>query len=232
VVEKTISGDHPGLIPGEYVMLSVSDNGKGMDSETLAHLFEPFYTTKEMDKGTGLGLATIYGVVKQNNGTIEVASQLGRGATFSVYLPRVEAQAAPVVIPDVKVLETPRGRAETLLLVEDEEALLDLEKDILEGLGYKVLAASRPADALRLAQEHGGEIELLITDVVMPGMNGRALAEKLYAIKPGLKCLFMSGYTADIITNHGVLPEGINFIQKPFSLNEFGVRVRQAIENK
>ncbi|MEI7990361.1 MAG: PAS domain S-box protein, partial [Chloroflexota bacterium] len=200
--------EYADLTPGEYVLLEVSDNGSGMDSETLTHIFEPFYTTKDVGKGTGLGLATVFGIVKQNNGYIYVYSEPGQGTTFKIYLHRSESEAVPVVFGQKE--ETASGGMETVLIVEDEEALLELGKDTLEALGYTVLIASTPDQALHIAEEHaGGGIQLLITDVVMPGMNGRKLAEKVKAICPGLACLFMSGYTADIIANNGVLDEDV-----------------------
>ena len=217
------------LTPGEYVLLEVSDNGFGMNSETLTHIFEPFYTTKDVGKGTGLGLATVFGIVKQNNGYIYVYSEPGQGTTFKIYLPRSESEAVPVVFGQKE--ETASGGMETVLIVEDEEALLELGKDTLEALGYTVLIASTPDQALHIAQEHAGEgIQLLITDVVMPGMNGRKLAEKVKAICPGLACLFMSGYTADIIANNGVLDEDVYFIQKPFPLNDLAIKVHQVLK--
>jgi signal transduction histidine kinase/DNA-binding response OmpR family regulator len=228
VIDKAASSARPGLAAGEYAMLAVSDSGSGMDRETLAHLFEPFFTTKETGKGTGLGLATVYGIIRQNNGYIDVRSEPGRGTTFRVYLPRVDAEVTPAIVSET--VETPRGKAELVLIVEDVEALLELAQETLEERGYMVLAASSPAEALRLAQENAGKISLLITDVVMPEMNGRVLSEKLNAIQPGLKCLFMSGYTADIISDHGVLPEGVFFIQKPFLLEDLAARVYEALK--
>ena len=216
------------LTPGEYVLLTVRDNGGGMDRETLANIFEPFYTTKEVGKGSGMGLATVYGIVKQNMGNIYVYSEPGQGTTFKIYLPRAEAEAAPSIT--VEKEETTVCGTETVLLVEDEESLLDLLKDTLEELGYFVLAANTPNDALRLAKEHHGEIRLLISDVVMPGMNGQVLAEQVKVICPRLKCLFMSGHTSDIIAKHGVLEEDIHFIQKPFPLNDLAVKVRQTLK--
>ncbi|MEI7990761.1 MAG: response regulator, partial [Chloroflexota bacterium] len=215
------------LLPGEYVLLAVSDNGSGMDQETLSHLFEPFFTTKEVGKGTGLGLATVYGIVKQNNGFINVYSDIGKGTTFKIYLPRCVTQ--PASIPAVFQETAPPKGQETILIVEDEESLLEIVKDTLEDLGYTVMAANTASLALRLAEEHAKDIRLLITDVVMPEMDGRKLAEKIRSIQPDIKCLFMSGYTADIIANHGILDEGVFFIQKPFPLNTLAVKVRQAL---
>jgi len=227
IIDQVFSDKHSELSPGEYVMLRISDNGIGMDEETRTHLFEPFFTTKEVGRGTGLGLATVYGIVKQNQGSIEVDSQPGQGTTITIYLPHTIAEPSPVPVPNATKLT--RGTSEIILVVEDEESLLDLVKDILEELGYQVLSASNPTQALHIAKERGSEIRLLVTDVVMPGMNGRVLAEQINAFQPELKCLFMSGYTDDIIADHGVLPEGLFFIQKPFLLDEFAQKVCEAL---
>ena len=219
---------NPGFLPGEYLRLAVSDNGSGMDKETLAHIFEPFFTTKAPGKGTGLGLATIYGIVKQNNGFINVYSEPGEGTTFKVYLPRAEGEGADNGM-EVEVA-APRGGTETVLVVEDEAAILELAQESLEHLGYKVLTAKSPEEAMRRSQEQVGPIHLLITDVVMPQMNGRQLAERLTSARPGMKCLYMSGYTADIIAHRGVLEEGVRFIAKPFSLSVLAVKVREVLD--
>ncbi len=220
--------DHLDFIPGEYVMLAVSDNGCGMDRETREHLFEPFFTTKGMGKGTGLGLSTVYGIVKQNNGFINVYSEPGKGSTFRVYLPRNTEGAVSAAAPARR--EASRGHGETILLVEDEQAFLNMGKAMLERLGYRVLAAANPAVAMEMAAEHAGEVRLVITDVVMPDMNGRDLADRLNALHPNLKCLYMSGYTANAIAHRGVLDEGVRFIQKPFSFEELATKVREALE--
>jgi PAS domain S-box-containing protein len=220
--------DHLGAIPGEYVLLAVSDDGCGMDKEILAKLFEPFFTTKEVGKGTGLGLATVYGIVKQNGGFINVYSEPGQGTTFRIYLPLHTAKPAQAMTSDAMTADA-RGN-ETILLVEDEPMILDMTSTMLKQRGYKVLAAATPGDALRLAREHAGEIHLLMTDVVMPEMNGRDLARNLLSLYPNLRCLFMSGYTANVIAHHGVLDEGVHFIQKPFSLGDLGKKVREVME--
>jgi len=218
---------HLGSRPGNYVMLAVSDNGSGMDKETLSHLFEPFFTTKGVGKGTGLGTATVFGIVKQNDGFINVYSEIGIGTTFSVYLPRFEAsEETSQAAKETPAL--PRG-TETVLVVDDEAKLLVLTRQLLEELGYTVLTASGPKEVIRLYQERGKEIDLLISDVVMPQMNGRELVQRISATKVGLKYLFMSGYTADVITNHGVLDEGVNFIQKPFSIQQLALKVREVL---
>jgi len=220
--------EHAGSFPGDYVALSLSDSGCGMDEETLGKVFEPFFTTKEVGKGTGLGLSTVYGIVKQNNGFIDVKSEPGQGATFRIYLPRTDTPAIEKqpVRPQKKKL----NGSETVLLVEDEESILALGKTILERYGYAVLASQSPSEALRIAREHPGPIHLVITDVVMPAMNGKDMMEKLHALKPGLKCVFMSGYTADIIADHGVLDKGIDFLQKPFSVETLTKRVREVLD--
>ncbi len=219
---------HADFAPGEYVMLAVSDNGSGMDAETMAHLFEPFFTTKEMGKGTGLGLATIYGIVKQNSGFINVYSEPGQGTTFKVYLPRHGGNAPPT--PKEDMAGSMAHGNETILLVEDEPMILDMTKTMLELHGYKVLPAATPGEAIRLAQEHAGDLHLLMTDVVMPEMNGRDLARNLLSLYPKLKCLFMSGYTANVIAHQGVLDEGVHFIQKPFSINDLAAKIREALD--
>ncbi|MFI5380950.1 MAG: ATP-binding protein, partial [Tepidisphaerales bacterium] len=220
---------HAGLLPGEYVTLTVSDTGSGMDRETQSHLFEPFFTTKGVGAGTGLGLATVYGIVKQNNGWINVDSKLGRGTTFTIYLPRHVNKAGPT-LSDGATQSVVRGH-ETILLVEDESLILTMTTTMLQKQGYTVLAAGTPGEAIRLAREHAGEIHLLMTDVVMPEMNGRDLARNLLSLYPGLKRLFMSGYTADVIAHHGVLDEGVYFMQKPFSMSRLSVKVRQALDH-
>ncbi|MDP3478591.1 MAG: PocR ligand-binding domain-containing protein [Desulfoprunum sp.] len=222
--------DHIGFIPGSYVMLSISDDGCGMDPEVQEHIFEPFFTTKGVGQGTGLGLATIYGIVKQNGGFIYVYSEPGQGTTLRIYLPKHVGKA---LTPDRENLAEMEQRGqETILLVEDEPSILHLGKRMLEKLGYRVLAAATPGEALRLAEQNSGEIHLLLTDVVMPEMNGRDLARRLLSLYPDLKRLFMSGYTANVIAHHGVLDEGVHFIQKPFSKTELSVKVREALEKR
>jgi two-component system, cell cycle sensor histidine kinase and response regulator CckA len=220
--------DHAGFIPGEFVMLAVSDDGCGMDKKLLDHIFEPFFTTKEVDKGTGLGLSTVYGIVKQNNGFINVYSEPGSGTAIRVYLPR--HQGRPVEIREESPGEIPSGHGETILLVEDDLSILELTRRILHGLGYTVLAGSTPVEAIKLAEQTSGGIDLLLTDVIMPQMNGRELSERLQFLYPDLKCLFMSGYTADAIAHHGVLEDDIHFIQKPFSRGDLATIVRKVLD--
>ena len=220
---------HAGVLPGEYVMLAVSDNGCGMDAETLSLVFEPFFTTKEMGKGTGLGLATIHGIVKQNNGFINCYSEPGQGTSFKIYLPRYIAATSQA--PSAKVAQPAATGLETILLVEDEPSILSMSAAMLNRLGYTVLAANTPAEALQLAQDHAGGIDLLMTDVVMPEMNGRDLAKKLLTLYPDLKCLFMSGYTANVIAHHGVLDEGVHFLQKPFLKKNLAAKLRETLDD-
>jgi PAS domain S-box-containing protein len=229
-LDETYCAQHAGFVPGEYVRLAVSDDGCGMDSETLAHLFEPFFTTKGVGRGTGLGLATLYGVVKQNQGFVTVYSEPGQGTTFTLYWPRHRGQAAPAVLAGPA--EPARRGHETVLLVEDEPALLHLGTMMLEKLGYRVLAAGTPGEAIRLAEEHAGAIHLLMTDVVMPEMNGRDLARRLLSLYPNLKRLFMSGYPASVIAPHGVLDDGVHFLQKPFAKRELAAKIREALEQE
>lgn len=219
---------HAGYLPGQYVLLSVSDDGCGMDKEVLGHLFEPFFTTKPVGQGTGLGLATVYGIVKQNRGFINVYSEPKHGTTFNVYFPR-HADIAEQIRNEIPAQPVGRGH-ETILLVEDEPSILQIAKRALGMLGYTVLAAATPGEAIRLAEEHPGKIHLLMTDVVMPEMNGRDLAKRLLALDPAIKRLFMSGYTADVIAHQGVLEEGINFIQKPFSMQDLAGKIRATLD--
>ncbi len=219
---------HTEATPGAYVFLVVSDNGCGMDKATMAQVFEPFFTTKCLGHGTGLGLATVYGIVKQNNGSVHVHSEVGKGTTFKIYLPQVESEA--VAAPGTGSAEAPKGRGETILLAEDEKSLRVTCGLFLEALGYKVLRAETPAEALRLADQHPGDIHLLLTDVVMPGMDGRQLALGISAVKPGIKVLFMSGYTADVIAQRGVLEQSLDFIGKPFKRDELARRVREILD--
>ncbi|MCE5272892.1 PAS domain S-box protein [bacterium] len=220
---------HTGFEPGQYVMLVVSDNGSGIEKDILSKIFDPFFTTKEMGKGTGLGLSMVYGAVKQNRGFINVYSETGYGTTFKIYLPRHDGLSVQILIEETALLSL-RGQ-ETILLVEDHPGLLRMINEMLERQGYTVLVAGTPGEALRLASEHAGKIHLVMTDVIMPEMNGRELARKLLLLHPDTKCLFASGYTADVITSKGVLDEGVKFIQKPFSLIDLATKVREALDN-
>jgi two-component system, cell cycle sensor histidine kinase and response regulator CckA len=230
VFDEDYCAVHPGYAPGKYVMLAVSDNGSGMDKELLIQIFEPFFTTKETGKGTGLGLSTVYGIVKQNKGFINVYSEPGHGTTFRIYLPRHESSYADA---NMENREEPDARGhETILLVEDEQAILKMTAIMLEKQGYRVLPASLPDEAILLAKKYKGDIHLVMTDVVMPNMNGKELVESLLSLYPKLKSLYMSGYTADAIARHGVLNPGINFIMKPFTMKTLAATVRKALDGK
>lgn len=226
-LDETYCASHEGFVPGDYVMLAVSDTGIGMDKETQEKIFEPFFTTKEAGKGTGLGLSMVYGIVKQNGGFINVYSESGRGTTFKIYLPRFEGEA------DQKTAERDESGlvgTETILVVEDEGQILNLVKTVLEGFGYNVLTAQRPSEAVSKCKDFGDIIHLLITDVVMPEMNGKELGRQIERLKPGIKMLFMSGYTANVIAHSGIVSDGINFIQKPFSLNGLAKKIREILD--
>jgi PAS domain S-box-containing protein len=212
---------------GSYVMLSVSDNGCGMDAETQARIFEPFFTTKDLGKGTGLGLSTVYGIVKQSEGTIWVYSEVGRGTTFKIYLPRADESVAPA--DNARANLVPGGH-ETILLVEDEEIVRALAREILETQGYEVLTATNGEEGLRVCHQFGGRIDLLITDVVMPNMSGRELAENVAGLRPETRILYMSGFTDDAIVRHGVLDDGVSFIQKPFSPDALAMKARSVLD--
>jgi len=226
--DEVYCAQHSGFVPGDFVQLAVSDNGCGMDREILGKIFEPFYTTKELGKGTGLGLATVYGIVKQNNGFINVYSEPNQGTTFKVYLPwySVLPEQTEVTAPPLPKAQ----KGETILLVEDEPAYLDIAQEMLESFGYQVLVAATPGEALQIAKEQAEAIHLLMTDVIMPGMNGRDLVQKMSDLSPELRHLFMSGYTSDVIAHHGVLDAGVNYIQKPFSLRDLADKVREALD--
>ncbi len=226
-IDKVPTAAGPGLTAGEYVLISVRDTGSGMSKDVLDKIFEPFFTTKRVGKGTGLGLPTVYGIVKQNDGFIHVYSEPDKGTTFRIYLLRHMGKAEQVRREGPQ--EPAMRGQETVLVVEDEPALLKLSKLMLENQGYRVLAASTPGEAIRLAGEYTGEIHLLMTDVVMPEMNGRDLAKTLLSLNPYLKCLFASGYTANVIAHHGVLDEVCHFIQKPFSRKDLAAKVREAL---
>lgn len=228
--DKEYCATHLGFIPGEFVLLAVSDDGSGMDKETMSHVFEPFFTTKGIGEGTGLGLAMVYGIVKQNNGFINIYSEPGHGTTFKIYLPRHEGTDSQIPVEGAaKPLS--RGQ-ESILLVEDEANILKITTVLLEKLGYKVFPAKTPGEAINLSRQHADEIDMLMTDVVMPEMNGRDLSKKLLGICPQMKCLYMSGYTANVIAHHGVLDENIHFISKPFSLPALASKVRDVLDKQ
>jgi PAS domain S-box-containing protein len=228
-VEEGAEAGHPGARPGPHVTLSVRDEGCGMDEHTLAHLFEPFFTTKSAGKGTGLGLSTVYGIVQRAGGHIRVASAPSQGSTFTVYLPRVEEPVMVGAEPERAPGDALHG-AETVLVVEDEDAVRSMVREALEARGYRVLVARNGVEALDLAGRYGDYIDLLITDVVMPQMNGAELAQRLERVRPGLRVLFVSGYTDDAVIRHGVLEARTAFLQKPFSLDVLARTVREVIE--
>jgi PAS domain S-box-containing protein len=227
-LDEAFASSHAAVTPGPYVMLAVSDTGTGMEARVRAHVFEPFFTTKERGKGTGLGLATVYGIVKQSDGNIWVYSQPGVGTTFKIYLPRVD------VVPESRpqaAAPGPRVRgSETILLVEDEDAVRSLVRGLLEKEGYQVLEASRPSEALALNEQHEGRIHLILSDVVMPQMNGPQLAEKLVSMRPDTRVLYMSGYTDNAIIHYDILDQGTPFLQKPFSHETLAHKVREVLD--
>jgi PAS domain S-box-containing protein len=226
-LDEAFVRQHRGAAPGPHVVLSVSDTGCGMDAETLAHVFEPFFTTKPEGKGTGLGLSTVYGIIEQSGGSIRVSSEAGRGTSFRCYLPRVEAAPAA---PQGAVAPLEHAPAhETVLLVEDEASLRELAREVLEAGGYTVLEAANGAEALALAERHNGDIHLLVTDVVMPRLGGRAVAERLASLRPRLRVLYLSGYTDDAVLQQGVVAEDVAFLQKPFTPDNLLGRVRQVL---
>ena len=233
VLDENYCSKHPDIHPGSYVLLAVSDTGHGMSEETQKRIFEPFFTTKELGKGTGLGLSTTFGIVKQSGGNIEVHSELEIGTTFKTYLPLVDRpdgdeRIEPLEITSVEGVEG----AETLLLVEDDKELRKLTKRLLSKLGYTVFAAGDGKEALDLISNSKTNFELLITDVIMPNMNGRVLAENVKNRIPEMKVLYVSGYTDDIIAPHGVLDRGVCFLPKPFTLQSLAQKVRSVLDGR
>jgi CheY-like chemotaxis protein len=219
---------HPGATSGAYVQLRVRDTGVGMDAETRAHLFEPFFTTKAVGKGTGLGLATVYGIVKQSGGYIGVESEPGRGTVFAILLPQTSGTPQPAVSPEAG--PQPARGTETILLVEDEESVRALSDRALNTLGYSVLAAPNGWEALGVAERHRGTIHMVLTDVVMPGLSGRELVRQLAAFRPGIAVLYISGYSEEAIAQHGVLDPGTAFLQKPFTPDRLASKVREVLD--
>jgi len=215
------------LPPGDYTRVAVSDNGSGMDADTQSKIFEPFFSTKEKDRGTGLGLSTVYGIVKQSDGYITVSSEIDSGTTFMIYFPREKAKAEPIL--ESTVTEHPRG-SETVLLVEDEDLVRTLSVRILERQGYRVLTATNGEAAIKLCRNVQGMVDLLLTDVIMPRMNGRELFNALQEQKPKLKVLYMSGHTDDVVARHGILEPGTNFLSKPFTIRDISRAVRRALD--
>jgi CheY-like chemotaxis protein len=222
-------GRYPELKPGDYVMLAVTDTGTGMSGEVRARVFEPFFSTKGVGQGTGLGLSSCYGIVKQSGGHISVYSEQGRGTTFKIYLPRVESQH-PIPVPQLESPGMPRGM-ETILLVEDDPALREMAATLLRRLGYAVFAAANGVEALSLKHERtSGHIDLLFTDVVMPHMSGRELADRVRALYPHTKILFTSAYTESAIVHQGVLNQGVTLLQKPFTPSALAHKVREVLD--
>ncbi len=227
-VEDGLERHHLGVPPGPYVLVSVSDSGAGMDRETLQHIFEPFFTTKERGKGTGLGLATVYGIVNQSGGNVSAESEPGRGATFKIYLPRIRPSGAPAA--HFTALEASRKGSETILVVEDESSVRMVAVAGLRKAGYRVLEATDGEEALRIAERHDGPIDLVLTDVLMPGIHGPALVKRLNERRRGLRALFMSGHADDALLHHGVLEGGLAFLEKPFTREELAKKVREVLD--
>jgi CheY-like chemotaxis protein len=219
---------HPGFVCGDFAMVVISDNGSGMDKATQDKVFDPFFTTKGLGRGTGLGLSTVYGIVKQNDGFINVYSEMELGTTFRIYLPRYRGDEIEEESSHVE--QIPIGHGETILIVEDEKATLELVERILLSVGYHALVSDNISEAMQIAAANKSDISLLITDVIMPEMNGKELCKHFASHYPVIKCLFMSGYTADIISNHGVLKKGYHFIQKPFSRKELAIKVKEVLD--
>jgi CheY-like chemotaxis protein len=228
-LDKLINHGHEGFVSGDFVMLAFSDDGSGMDKETCDHIFEPFFTTKEVGQGTGLGLATVYGIVKQNRGFINVLSEPGKGTTINIYLPRYAGESEGVGPASDSSDSLIMGRGETVLLVEDETAMLQIAEHMLKRLGYKVLTADTPGTALHLAEAHADRIDLLLTDIIMPEMNGRELEKRIAGIIPGLKCLFISGYPAEAIADYDGHGANRSIIQKPFRLNNLATKIAEVL---
>jgi signal transduction histidine kinase/ActR/RegA family two-component response regulator len=226
-IDEGYASRHLSISPGRYIMLAVSDTGCGMDAQTQARIFEPFFTTKEVGKGTGLGLSTVYGIVKQSGGSIWVYSEVGRGTTFKIYLPCVDSPAEEFKLSTAETKAQPGN--ETVLLVEDEEMVREMTREILQESGYLVIEAKHGHEALLVAEQHPGPIHLMLSDVVMPQMSGRELAEQLSPIRREMKVLYMSGYTDDAIVHHGVLDEGMAFIEKPFTPNALARKLREVL---
>jgi CheY-like chemotaxis protein len=227
-LDSTYVRQHLGARPGPFVMLAVSDTGIGMDSQTLSRIFEPFFTTKEVGKGTGLGLSMVYGIIKQNNGYIMAYSEPGRGTTFKIYFPRTDEGLSVVQ----KAKKEIPGGSETILVVEDETALRELTCLLLQEAGYAVIESSGAEDALAAAKDSQRKIHLLLTDVVMPGLDGRDLANQMVVLRPRLKVLYMSGYTDDVIVHRGVLTQGTVLVQKPFTKNTLLQKVRETLDSQ
>jgi CheY-like chemotaxis protein len=226
-LDENYARDHVAVKPGSYVMIAVTDTGTGMTDKVKSRIFEPFFTTKEVGKGTGLGLSTVYGIVKQSGGYVWVYSELGIGSTFKVYLPCVDA---PAELPPSQIRQPARRGSETVLLVEDEDGVRALMRQVLHKHGYNVLESRHGGEALLMCERHQGKIDLLLTDVVLEQMSGRELAERLLKVRPEMKVLYVSGYADDAIVHHGVLTEGMAFLQKPFTTESLARKVRYVLD--
>ncbi|HWD00290.1 MAG TPA: PAS domain S-box protein [Candidatus Sulfopaludibacter sp.] len=226
-LDESYAKTHMGVTPGDFVMIAVSDTGIGMDAETKRRIFEPFFTTKEKGKGTGLGLATVYGIIKQAGGDIWVYSEPNKGTTFKLYFPQVKDAVSDTPTTES---ESPHGSNETILLVEDEKAVRELTVRMLQRLGYSVLVAASGAEALEISAAHSGRIALLLTDVVMPNMSGRQMADLLVQTRPDIKVIYLSGYTENTVIHHGVLDAGIEFLPKPFSREVLAKKIREVLK--
>jgi CheY-like chemotaxis protein len=225
-VDESLLAAHPDALPGKYVVMTVTDSGLGMDEKTLQSAFEPFFTTKEPGKGTGLGLATVYGIVRQSGGWIDVQSAMGKGSSFKIYIPQTDARQVPAL--PVVTAKAMRG-TETVMVVEDQEAVRELAKTVLEAYGYRVLEASSGDAALAFVKQYSQEIHLLVTDVILPGMNGMDLSKRLRTLRPKLKVLFISGYPAEVISRRGVLEPEVAYLPKPLSPESLVAKVREVL---
>ena len=228
--DENYCAKHAGFSPGDFNLLAVSDNGSGMDTKTLANIFEPFFSTKDVGKGTGLGLATVYGIVKQNNGFINVYSEPGHGTTFRLYFPQHKSEVKKN--SKISIDQPSQGEGQKILVVEDDAALRIVSEKMLSQNNYHVISVSSPLEALQVVEEHNGDIDLLLTDIVMPEMNGKQLADAIHEKHPGIKVIYMSGYTSNVISHHGVLEEGVNFLQKPITLSELTDKVDEVLNRQ
>jgi two-component system cell cycle sensor histidine kinase/response regulator CckA len=228
IIDAAYAETHQGAVPGPYIMLSFSDIGMGIDSKTIEHIFEPFFTTKDRGKGTGLGLATIYGIIKQHEGYISVYSEPGMGTTFKIYLPRVDE--SPETLLDNLPVRKGKSGSETVVVAEDDAGVRQLVSNILEKHGYRVITADTTEKLIQILGRHNGPLHLLLTDVIMPDMNGKELFERFKPIYPEMKVIYMSGYTDDVIAHHGILESGFHFIQKPFALSTLTNKIRTVLD--
>ncbi|MEC9491921.1 response regulator [Flexistipes sp.] len=229
-IDESYAKTNPGFLPGEFAMLAVSDNGCGMDKSTVENIFEPFFTTKGAGEGTGLGLSTVYGIVKQNGGFVNVYSEIGEGTTFKIYLKCESGRVEKT--EEIQKAAPSESKGETVLIVEDEEAILRIAEKMLETLGYNLLTSNNPLEALQIAEEYRGDIDIVVTDVVMPDMDGKKMSDKITKLYPNAKVLFMSGYTSNVIGQHGLFEDNVNFIQKPFKMNDLEMKIREILDGR